>query len=486
MSTILPTLIQDLRFALRQLRRAPGFAAVAILTLALAVGANTAIFSVMNAVLLRMLPVRDPQQLVYLPHENSPPVSDTGDSRYTYDINVYHRLREDRSVFADVIAYVPLSFNKTAVRLGGTPEEARADEVSGNFFSGLGVPMALGQPFAPADEDRHAPLAVLGYGFWNRRFHQDAGVLGKTVFLKGVPFTIVGVAAPSFFGVESDGSATDLWVPLQNRPELNAWGLPATGNNLYGTTNCWALMLIARLQPGLTPERALPQANNTFVHAAYETLGTPPQAGAPKLDLAFTPARGLGLGSASYRDPLRVLMGMVGLVLVIACVNISMLLAARNAAREREFSLRLALGARPWPLLQQLLAESVLLVTAGVLLGWIFAVEATRLLAAWSEFETSLAPDPHVFAFTLTVAIAVMGMVLRDSVLLVIAGCALGLPLTWFGSRLMSSMLYRLSAHDPLSLALAVAGVLLVSVAAALLPARRAASVDPIVALRTE
>ena len=163
-------------------------------------------------------------------------------------------------------------------------------------------------------------------------------------------------------------------------------------------------MLMARLEPGLTPERALPQASNTFAHAAYETLGTPPQAGAPKLDLTFTPARGLGLGSSSYRDPLRVLMGMVGLVLVIACVNISMLLAARNATREREFSLRLALGASRWPLLRQLLAESALLVTAGVLLGWIFAIEATRLLAAWSEFETSLSPDAHVFAFTLAVA----------------------------------------------------------------------------------
>ena len=224
----MPTLLQDLRYALRQLRKAPGFAITVVATLALGIGADTAVFSVMNAVLLRMLPVCDPQRLFYLTHEHMPPtVGNSGDYRYTYGINVYNRLREDHSAFSDVIAYVPLALTKTAVRFGDTPEEIDANEVSGNFFSALGVSMAAGQAFATADEDKHSQVAVISYGYWNRRFHRNPRAIGKTIFVNGAPLTIIGVAGPRFYGVESNGSATDLWIPLQNRSELNAWGLPA-------------------------------------------------------------------------------------------------------------------------------------------------------------------------------------------------------------------------------------------------------------------
>jgi predicted permease len=395
----------DLKYAWRQLRKSPGFAVTAVLTLALGIGANTAIFSVMNAVLLRMLPVRQPQQLFYLSHVSGPDVGNTGDYPYTFGINVYNRMREDRSVFSDLIAYVPLSFTKTAARFGDAPEEIEADEVSGNFFSALGVEMAAGQAFAPADEDKHSPLAVISYGYWTRRFQRDPGVIGKAIYINGVPMTVVGVAAPHFFGVEAGGAATDLWVPLQNRPELNSWGMPATGQTLYKDPNWWNLMLIARLRPGLTEKQALAKMEPLFEHAAWEPVGKEVKRGSVNMGLSMVPARGLGTATGQYRDGLRVLMGMVALVLVIACVNIAMLLAARNAAREREFSMRLALGAGRWPLFRQLFAESLLLVGSGAVLGWFFAVEATKLLALWSEIEVSLTPDTAVLLFTLSLSV---------------------------------------------------------------------------------
>jgi predicted permease len=399
-------MLADLRYAWRQLRKSPGFAVTAVVTLALGIGANTAIFSVMHAVLLRMLPVREPQQLFYITHENAPDtVGSTGDYRYVYGINVYNRMREDRSVFSDLIAYVPLSFSKVAARYGDAPEEIEADEVSGNFFSALGVNIAAGQAFAQVDEDKHSQIAVISYGYWTRRFQRDPGVIGKVIYVNGVPMTVVGVAAPRFFGVESGGSATDLWIPLQNRAELNAWGLPATGNTLYGSPNWWALMFIARLRPGVSQQQALARMNPLFANAAWETVGKEVKRDGTKLGLGMVPARGLGTATKDYRQPLQVLMGMVALVLVIACVNIGMLLAARNAAREREFSMRLALGAGRWPLFRQLLAESLLLVGSGAVLGWLFALEATKLLALWSEIEVSLEPDLTVLFFTLGVSV---------------------------------------------------------------------------------
>jgi ABC-type antimicrobial peptide transport system permease subunit len=192
-------MLSDLKYAWRQLRKSPGFALTAMVTLALGIGANTAIFSVMHAVLLRMLPVHDPQQLYYLTHENAPDtVGSTGDYRYVYGINVYNRMRGDRSVFSDLIAYVPLSFNKVAARYGAAPEEIEADEVSGNFFSALGVNMAAGQAFAPMDEDKHSPVAVISYGYWTRRFQRDPGIIGKAIYVNGVPMTVVGICGSAF------------------------------------------------------------------------------------------------------------------------------------------------------------------------------------------------------------------------------------------------------------------------------------------------
>jgi predicted permease len=446
----------------RQLTKSPGFALTVVITLALGIGANTALFSVMNAVLLRSLPVHNPDKLFYLTHQDMPNgVGDTGNSNLTYGINVYNRLREDRSVFSDVIAYVPLSFSKTAVRFGDSPQDVEADEVSGNFFSALGVNMVAGQPFEAADEQKHSQVAVLSYGYWNRSFNHDPEVIGKVLYVKGVPFTIIGVAAPHFYGVEAGGEATDVWVPLQNRPELTAWGVPADSNRtLYGSPNWWNLMLMARLRPGVTTQQALSRMNPVFVHAAYETEGKDVDRGGVKLALQMIPARGLGTSSADYENPLRVLMGMVGLVLIIACVNIAMLVVARNSIREREFALRLALGAGRRSLFQQLLMESVILVAAGALLGWLFAVQATRLLAIWSELEVSLAPDTSVLLFTLIIA-GLAALLFGLAPLRVATNAPVGIVLRSGGAQLTAGRRRMLSAKILIAMQMAFCVVLL-------------------------
>jgi predicted permease len=455
-------LLQDLRYAVRQLRKSPGFALTVVATLALGIGANTAVFSVMNAVLLRMLPVREPQRLFYLTHEHMPPnVGNSGDSRYTYGINVYNRLREDRAVFSDVIAYVPLSFTKTSVRAGDVPEEINADEVSGNFFSALGMDMAIGQAFSPADEDKHSQVAVIGYGYWTRRFNRAPHAIGQTVFVSGVPFTIIGVSAPRFYSVESGGSATDLWIPLQERLDLNAWGLPATKeNSLYKSPNWWALMIMARLKPGVTPQQAEARITPLFDHAAYETVGQEDRKNGQKMDLTLVPAEGLGTSAKYYRDPLHVLMGMVALVLVIACVNIVMLLVARNSVREREFALRLALGASRWPLFRQMLAESGILVVTGALFGWLFAIEATRLLAAWAQLEVSLEPDNKVLAFTLGISV-LAALIFGLAPLRAAAGAPVAIALKSSASQTTTSRSRTLSGKVLIAVQMALCVVLL-------------------------
>jgi predicted permease len=397
-------MLQDLRFAIRQLRRTPVFAVVAILTLALGIGANTAAFSVMNAVVLRFLPVQDPERLVFL-HANERPSrsSQTGYDDTSLSYPVYEQLRADRATFADLIAFVPLNINRTAVRYGSEPETVWADMVTGNFFSGLGVRMAIGRGFVADDEASHAQVAVVSHAYWTRRFASDPSTIGGTIFVKGVPFTVVGVAAKGFDGVEH-GHATDLWVPIQSRPELKPWGRSAeSGETFYNSPNWWFLLTIGRLAPGVTQEAALARVQPIFQRAAYSAIGAPaPDEKLPTL--RFSTARGIQGLRNEYERPLTILMVMVIVVLLIACGNVAMLLSARNSARQREFSLRTALGGNRLRLVRQLLTESLLLVAAGVAFGWILAVWATRALAAWSSLDVTLTPDMNVLAYTLLIA----------------------------------------------------------------------------------
>ncbi len=403
---LLHSILSDCRYGLRQLRNSPGFTTVVVFTLTLGIGANTAVFSVMNGVLLQHLPLPHPEQLMYLRAPNGQPTdaSNTGDSESSFSLPVFEELRTQNAAFSDLMAYVPLSESKVAVRIGEEPEVAGADMVSGNFFSGLGVVFARGHGFSLEDETTHAPVAVLSYSYWTSRFARNPSVIGQTIYVKALPFTIIGVTAQGFYGIEP-GASTDFWIPLQNRPELNAWGAPPSNSTLYGTPTWWCLELIGRLAPNVTPQQALAIADPGFQRAARIGLGTPDPKD-PKTVLALAPAKGIQGLRDNYEQPIKILMAMVGLVLLIACANVSMLLVARNSARQREFSMRVALGAGPGRILRQLLAESFLLVGAGAVLGWMFAISASRALAAWSNLEVPFTLDTNVLLFTLTISLA--------------------------------------------------------------------------------
>jgi hypothetical protein len=271
------TLINNLRYATRQLHKSPGFALTAILTLAIGIGANTAVFSVMNAVLLRSLPVPEPNRVFNLRVDGRPDgTSNTGDDETSFSYPAFEQLRQRRDVFSDLIAAAPLAVGKVSIRYGTEPEVAAGEIVSGNFFSGLGVQMARGRGFTLADETNHAQVVVLSYDFWTRRFSRDPGVLGQTLFVKGVPLTVIGVSAVGFTGLERGRGDTDFWVPLQNRVDLNAWGDSGDdGKTFYGVPDWWCLLLTARLAPGMTPQQAVSRVQPQFQNAAYVGVKNP-------------------------------------------------------------------------------------------------------------------------------------------------------------------------------------------------------------------
>jgi predicted permease len=404
-------MLRDLKYALRSLAHAPGFAVTVILIMALGIGANTAVFSVMNAVLLKSLPVVDPQRVVYLNIDGQPDgATNTGNSDSSFSWPVYEALRHQDPALAEVMAYVPLSFDgKTAVRIDAAPEVAEGDMVSGNFFSGLGVRITRGRGFTSNDEQQHAPIAVLSYNYWTRRFSRAPGVLGQTLFVKGVPLTIVGISAQGFEGTEP-GASVDFWIPLQSRAELNAWGNPAPDGKTYLTRqNWWCLRILARLAPGISQKQALAQTQTVLAQAAFLGLGQPHPGQKPPV-LTFQPAKAFPGYEEQYGTPLKMMMAMVALVLLIALSNVVMLLVARNANRQREFSVRLSLGAGGTQLFRQLLTEAAVLVTLGGGLAWLFASAGTRVLAVWAQIDSSLAPDAT--ALTVTLGILVVAALL--------------------------------------------------------------------------
>ena len=410
---MLGNLLQDLRYALRQLRKSPGFTLTVVLMLALGIGANTAVFSVMNAILMQLLPLRHPEGLSYVRMANGedqpPGASNTGDSNTSFSEGAFEALRQRGDVFEELIAYVPLSFTgSVAVRHGVLPEEAEGEEVSGNFFSGLGARLDRGRGFTVQDEKEHTQTAVLSYDYWTRSYARDPNVVGQTLYVKGLPMTVVGIAAHGFKGIEPATSA-DFWIPLQNRPELNAWGTPVVYGSLYGSPKWWSLRMMARLRAGVTAIEAQQALQGALGEFVKQTIGpVDPKQWKPLLE--FAPARGIAGYNDQYREPVLILMGLVALVLLITCANVAMMVQARNIVREREFSLRLAIGAGRGTILRQLLLDSLLLVTAGSALGWVFALSATRMLAAWSGIGTGLSPDRSVLFFTFLIsAIAALG-----------------------------------------------------------------------------
>jgi len=397
---------QNLRYTIRQLLKSPVFTIVSVLTIALGIGANTAIFSVMNAVLLRFLPVPNPQELVYFHLKNQPlSTSQAGYDDTSMSLPVFEAMRSRRDVFTDVIAFAPLAFQKVSVRVGADPEQVAGEMVSGNFFSGLGVEPVLGRGFTMQDELHHAPVAVLSDAWWNHRFDGSRSVLGQTVYVKGVAFTVVGVAPPGFGGADPGHPNMDFWIPLQNSPELNAWGNPASDHTLYGSPDWLCLLMVGRLRPGLSPQEAAAQLTPLFRRTLAEASPVDPKE--PKPGLVFSDLRGVGNLREEYQQPLHFLMAMVGLVLLIAVGNVALLLVVRNVARRHEFALRRALGANAKALFAQLISESLMLVIASSALGWLLAAWATEALAGWAKLDVMVAPDRQVLLFTLAISAVV-------------------------------------------------------------------------------
>src|SRR3954451_5637548 len=273
----LDKLLRDLRHGFRSLLESPGFAITAVLTLALGMGANTAVFSVMNTVLLQSLPVADANRVVYVRTSNAPRGTGTIESNETFSYPVYDALRKQSGALTALIAYVPLSVNKVAVRYGSEPEQAEGEMVSGTFFSGLGVKLQRGRGFTQQDEQDHATVAVISHDYWTGRFARSPDVLGTTLYVNGVGFTVIGISAEGFEGLEP-GKSTDFWIPLQNRADLNAWGNPLDdGKNYIANPTWWCLRLIARLAPGVSKTQAAAQLQPVFQAAAYIGLGSPQQ-----------------------------------------------------------------------------------------------------------------------------------------------------------------------------------------------------------------
>jgi len=385
---------QDLRFALRMLRRSPGFATVAVVSLALGIGANTAIFSVMDALMLRMLPVQHPEQLVLFGEGHMSGVTDDFPHRNQelFSQPFYRAMRGRNDVFSDIAAMESMSGDVHG-RFGGTNAElepVKIQLVSGNYFSTLGVPASAGRVLT-AEDDRApggAAVAVMRYGYWQRRFARDSSAIGRSLSVNGTLFTIVGIAAPEFFGTEV-GRAPDLWIPLAAQAQVQPW----LGDPLGAQTQ--SLWLIARTKPGVTIVKAQAYTNVRFQQWLHELVGSSPSADRiadmRKAHVKLTDAaRGISRLRREFSRPLQILMVLVGLVLLIACANIANLLLARAGARQREIAVRTALGAQRRRLMSQLLSESLFLALAGGFLGLLVAIGGGHLLLAM----VSTGPEP--------------------------------------------------------------------------------------------
>ncbi len=400
---------QDLRFGARQLRLNPGFAAVAVLSLALGIGANTAVFQLVNAVRLRALPVQRPEDLAYLDFAKGSMRSgwfSTRSARFTY--SHWEQLRDRQQAFSGLLAWSATHFNLAS---GGEAHYAEGVFVSADFFRVLGVQPVIGRAFA-AEDDRlgcGSPPAVVSYAFWQRELGGSADVLGRTVMLDGRQFPVIGVTGPDFFGVEV-GHRYDVAVPLCADPLFFADGK----GRIPGRT-AWWLSVMGRLKPGWTVDRArahMQTLSPAIMQATLPPAYRPDDAKrylADKLDVTEG-ATGVSGLRRQYEAPLWLLLATTGLVLLIACANLANLLLARASVREREIAIRLAIGASRARLIAQLLAESMLLSLAGTALGAAIAQVLSRGLIAFlsspnDPIFVGFGLDLRVLAFTAAVAV---------------------------------------------------------------------------------
>jgi predicted permease len=412
------SLLQDIRYGLRVCRKDPGFTAVAVLTLALGIGANTAIFSLIDAVMLRSIPVRDPQNLVVFRWEARNDPNYHGYSSYgdcgrseggtgcSFSVPLFDRMREQANVFSGLVAFSgPIQFD---VAGNGPASIGRGEVVSGDFFETLGIETMLGRPIGPEDDSISAPpVAVLSYAYWKNNFGSDPSVVGRSLQLNGVPCTIVGVTSANFTRL-APGKAQDLFLPMRSIGQFHLGWLNATA--MTDSQNWW-IVILGRLKDGSSLQQAQAVATTIFSNEMLH-VAKPISKEDDKPTIVLVSAQeGLTGQRNSYSTILYVLMSAVGFVLLIACANVAGLTLARSNARQREMAVRLALGGGRWRIVRQLLTESMMLSLAGGILGTLLAkwgVHALQALFSSSSdrpFPFLVTTDWRVFVFSLSATV---------------------------------------------------------------------------------
>ncbi len=403
-------MLQDIRFALRVFLKNRGFTAIAVLSLAFGIGANTAIFTLIDTVLLKSLPVRAPEELAAIG------IGNPDDPNTSFNYPDYEYIRDHNKSFAGLIATTgggtSIAFSVPDERTAGS-EVVSGALVSGNYFDVLGVTPVIGRLFAPADnvtEGAH-PYVVLSYEFWQRRFAGSTATLGKPVTMNGSPFTVIGVVRRGFHGTVV-GTSPDVYVPIMMTYQINR------GYKQWNSRHVWWLNVMARMKPGISFKAASPELTVLWQQILQndpeerERAAKRSEPREKEVGVAMPGSTGYSWWRRTVSKPLTVLMGVVAMVLLIACANVANLLLARAAARQKEIAIRLAVGASRRRLISQLLVEGVLLSVAGGIAGLLFAWWGIQVLIGLMpqrqiDIELNIAPDFRLLGFSFALSLLV-------------------------------------------------------------------------------